>query len=258
MMLALPEPLAGMSRRLARAVPFRPFRLDLPQPVVSFSFDDFPLSAAENAAPVLEAYGARGTFYFADQLADRHENGQLIAGRAVTADLAERGHEIGGHTSSHINVQRVAPDCLIADASANTSAIAALSGQAPSSFAYPFGVVSINAKRLLAHRYAGLRGIQPGINRGWIDLAHLHAQELYDVSLPLLRVELLLDDLQRRGGWMIFYTHDVRTQPSSIGCSPAHFAAVVELVTQRGIAIETVANVLYRAGVSMPGWRRIG
>jgi peptidoglycan/xylan/chitin deacetylase (PgdA/CDA1 family) len=257
-MPALPKPIAGLSRRLARAVPFRPFRLALPQPVVSFSFDDFPLSAAENAAPVLEAYGARGTFYFADQLADRHENGQLIASRAVTADLAERGHEIGGHTSGHLNVQRVAPDCLIADVSANMSAIAALSGQAPSSFAYPFGVVSLNSKRLLAHRYAGLRGIQPGINRGWIDLAHLRAQELYDVSLPLLRVGLLLDDLQRHGGWLIFYTHDVREQPSSIGCSPRHFLSVVELVAQRGIAIETVAQVLDRAGVRVPGWRRLG
>lgn len=257
-MLALPEPMAGMSRRLARAVPFRPFRLELPRPVVSFSFDDFPLSAADHAAPLLEAYGARGTFYFADQLADRHENGQLIAGRAMTADLAERGHEIGGHTSGHINVQRVAPDCLIADVTANTSAIAALSGRAPSSFAYPFGVVSLNAKRLLAHRYAGLRGIQPGINRGWIDLAHLHAEELYDATLPLTRLDALLDDLQRGSGWLIFYTHDVRERPSTIGCSPARFLSVLERVMHRGITIETVAGTLDHAGVRMPGWRRIG
>ncbi|HTM76826.1 MAG TPA: xylanase, partial [Devosia sp.] len=61
--------LLGASRRLARTVPFRPFRLQLDRPVVSFSFDDFPLSAAEHAAPLLEAAGARGTFYFADRLA---------------------------------------------------------------------------------------------------------------------------------------------------------------------------------------------
>lgn len=256
-MRTLPETLAGASRRLARALPFRPFRLELPQPVVSFSFDDFPLSAADHAAPLLEAYGARGTFYFADQLAGRHENGQLIADRAVAAHLAGRGHEIGGHTSGHLNVQRAAPDHLIADVAANTSVVAALSGRAPSSFAYPFGVVSLNAKRLLAHRYAGLRGIQPGINRGWIDLAHLHAEELYDATLPLLRLNILLDDLERHGGWLIFYTHDVREPPSSIGCSPARFASVLERVTHRGIAIDTVAGVLDRAGVRTPGWRRI-
>ncbi|UXN73956.1 hypothetical protein N8D56_00845 [Devosia sp. A8/3-2] len=53
------DPLAGASRRSARTVPFRPFRLELDRPIVSFSFDDFPLSAAHNAAPLLEANGAR-------------------------------------------------------------------------------------------------------------------------------------------------------------------------------------------------------
>ena len=242
------HPLAGASRRLARALPFRPFWLALERPVVSFTFDDFPLSAAEHAAPLLEAQDARGTFYFAHRLAGTFENEQFIAGHGVAANLAANRHELGGHTSSHINVQRVAPDQLIADIAANISAIAALSGQAPTSFAYPFGVVSLNAKRLLASRFAGLRGIQSGINRGWIDLAHLHAHELYDVSSDRAGIARLLDRLQRHGGWLIFYTHDVRPSPSSIGCSPAHFATVLDMVRQRGLAIQTVAQTLRQIG----------
>ncbi|KFC64903.1 polysaccharide deacetylase family sporulation protein PdaB [Devosia sp. LC5] len=242
------DPLAGASRRLARAVPFRPFRLVLEQPVISFSFDDFPLSAASNAAPLLEANDARGTFYFADALAGNFENGQLIAGQDVAANLAANRHEIGGHTSNHLNVQRVAPDHLVADVAANTSAIAALSGQAPTSFAYPFGVVSLHAKRLLAPKFAGLRGIQPGINRGWIDLAHLHAQELYDVSSSLDSIGKLLDQLQRHGGWLIFYTHDVQPDPSSIGCSPTRLGAVLDMVRRRDLAIKTVAQTLHQIG----------
>lgn len=238
----------GASRRLARAVPYKPYRLELDRPVVSFTFDDFPLSAAEHAAPLLEAADARGTFYFADGLAGRHENGQLIASRAVVADLAERGHDIGGHTTGHIDVQRTQTDHLIADVSANTSAIATLTGQAPTSFAYPFGVVSIRSKAVLAARYAGLRGIMGGINRGWIDMAHLRAQELYDISSSLGSIYALLDDLERGGGWLIFYTHDVRDSPSSIGCSPGYFGAVVEMVQSRGIAIASVAQTLCRLG----------
>lgn len=247
------DPVAGLSRRLARAVPFRPFWLALERPVVSFTFDDFPLSAAEHAAPLLEAHGARGTFYFAHRLAGTFENDQFIAGHGVAAKLAANRHEIGGHTSTHLNVQRVAPDHLIADVAANASAIAALSGLAPTSFAYPFGVVSLNAKRLLAHRFAGLRGIQPGINRGWIDLAHLHAQELYDSSSDLAGMSRLLDRLQCHGGWLIFYTHDVRSNPSRIGCSPARFAAVLDMVRRRGLAIETVATTLRHIGAAGAG-----
>ncbi|MHA6730801.1 polysaccharide deacetylase family protein [Devosia sp. A369] len=247
-MIELSHPIAGLSRRLARTIPFRPFRLRLSQPMVSFSFDDFPVSAVEYAAPQLEALGARGTFYFADALAGGSENGQQIASRDQVAALAARGHDIGGHTSAHLNVQRCAPDHLIADVTANTSAIAALSGRAPTSFAYPFGVVSLNTKRLLAPLYAGLRGIQPGINRGWIDLAHLRAEELYDATLSPARLDRLLEDLVEGGGWLIFYAHDVQHAPSSIGCSPAHFGLVLDRVQARGLAIHPVAEVLVASG----------
>ena len=246
MMMDLRHPLRGASRRLARTIPFRPHRLELDQPTIAFTFDDFPLSAAEQAAPVLEAQEARGTFYFANQLAGQLENGQPIASCAVAADLARRGHEIASHTSGHLNVQRVPPDVLHADVATNSAVIEILSGERPTSFAYPFGVVSLRAKHLLAGEYGALRGIQPGINRGWIDLAHLRAQELYDASSTLDDVARLLDDLELGSGWLIFYTHDVRHDPSSIGCSPDYFAAVVDLVAERGIRIEPVAATLAR------------
>lgn len=245
-MMDLRHPLRGASRRLARSIPFRPHRLDLDQPTVAFTFDDFPLSAAEHAAPVLEVHEARGTFYFANQLAGHAENGQPIASCAVVAELARRGHEIGGHTSGHLNVQRTPPDTLVADVATNSAVIEILSGQRPTSFAYPFGVVSLRAKHLLAGHYGALRGIQPGINRGWIDLAHLRGQELYDASSTLDDVAALLDELELGGGWLVFYTHDVRHDPSSIGCSPDYFAAVVDLVAERGIRIEPVAATLAR------------
>ncbi|ODT83237.1 MAG: hypothetical protein ABS76_04775 [Pelagibacterium sp. SCN 64-44] len=240
--------LPGLSRRLARAIPFRPHRWRLAQPVVSFSFDDFPASAARHGASLLEAHGARGTFYFADALAGGTENAQPIVTPAEVAALAARGHEIGGHTHGHADVQQVSPAFLHAEITANNAAIAALAGRVPSSFAYPFGIVSLAAKYRLARHYAGLRGIQPGINRGWIDLAHLRAEELYDRSLTPLRLDTLLDDLARRGGWLIFYTHDVRNDPSSIGCSPLFMAMVLEQVRRRGLPIQTIAAVLDAIG----------
>ena len=85
----------GASRVAARRIPFRPHRINLDAPLVSFSFDDFPLSAAVNAAPILEEYGARGTDYFAGGLAGRLENGRLIADPNVVRDLAKNGHVAG-------------------------------------------------------------------------------------------------------------------------------------------------------------------
>ncbi len=239
----------GVSRRLARNVPFRPHGLSLDRAIVSFSFDDFPVSAAENAAPVLEDAGMRGTFYFAGGLAGGLENGQPIATPEMARDLALRGHEIGAHTHGHLNVQKAGRAALLSDVERNVQEIAALGTHgAPASFAYPFGIVSLRSKLALMGRFAGLRGIQPGINSGTIDLAHLRAQELYDVSSTLDDMGRLLDEVEAARGWLIFYTHDVRPDPSSIGCTPGYFRRVADLVRRRGLRVETVAATLQRIG----------
>ena len=143
------------------------------------------------------------------------------------------------------------PDALAADATRNLEAIAALTGPSPVgsdarplSFAYPYGVAGLRAKRVLGSRFAGLRGIEPGVNAGWIDLAHLKGQELYDGTSDLSTISALLDDADRRRGWLVLYTHDVSGDPSPIGCRTDYFARVVDLVARRGIAVRTVAAVL--------------
>lgn len=238
----------GASRVAARRIPFRPHRVSLDAPLVSFSFDDFPLSAAQNAAPILEEHGARGTYYFAGGLAGRLENGRLIAGAEVVEDLARRGHEIGGHTHSHINVQKTPMEAMLTDVTRNIAEVQGIIGHAPASFAYPYGILSLPSKLALAGRFVGLRGIETGINAGVADLAHLQAQELYDASSTIEDMAAVLDEVTHLRGWLIFYTHDVERDPSSIGCSPEYFRAVVKLVAGRGVEIVTVADGLSRIG----------
>lgn len=238
----------GASRVAARRIPFRPHLINLNAPLVSFSFDDFPLSAAENAAPILEAAGTRGTYYFAGGLAGRLENGREIASREVAADLAARGHELGGHTHSHYNVQKTPLDTMLEDVGRNIAELREITNEAPASFAYPYGVVSLRSKFALAGRFVGLRGIETGVNTGLVDLAHLQAQELYDASSTLEQMTTLLKEVIRVRGWLIFYTHDVDPDPSSIGCSPAYFEAVVKTVKDLGIEITTVTEALKRIG----------
>ncbi|MGE0231114.1 MAG: polysaccharide deacetylase family protein [Flavobacteriaceae bacterium] len=249
---------AGGSRRAARRIPFRPHLLQLDEPVVAFTFDDFPLSAAANAAPVLEDAGMRGTYYYSGGLAGNRENGQLIATDDVVADLAARGHEIGAHTHDHLNVQRTPIPDMIGDVNRNIEDLERMgASRPPASFAYPYGVVSLRSKLALMNRFAGLRGISPGINSGLIDLAHLRAQELYDSSSSTASMGALLDQAERRRGWLIFYTHEVCDRPTEIGCSPAYFRTIVDLVKRRGIRVETVARTLRRIGAT-PGRSPVG
>ncbi|MEM7567532.1 MAG: polysaccharide deacetylase family protein [Pseudomonadota bacterium] len=248
---------AGVSRKLAKAIPFRPHRLALDAPIVSFSFDDFPLSAAENAAPLLEAAGMRGTFYLSTGLLGTVLDGKRVADAPAVRRLHAAGHEIGAHTHDHLNVQSVPVPALAEDITRNIAAIGTLTDtptdptvRAPISFAYPYGVTALGAKRMLAGRFAGLRGIQPGVNAGAIDLAHLRGQELYDRTSALSDIAALLDETERRSGWLIFYTHDVVDRPSAIGCSTDYFGQTVDLVRKRGLAVQTVAATLAMIGAS--------
>ncbi|MFP4520418.1 MAG: polysaccharide deacetylase, partial [Oceanicaulis sp.] len=55
---------AGKLRRLAaRTLATAPMRIELAHTLVSFTFDDFPKSAAQAGAAALEKRGWRGTYY---------------------------------------------------------------------------------------------------------------------------------------------------------------------------------------------------
>ena len=58
-----------LRRRIARLAQRRPVRMALERPMISFTFDDMPVTAALAGAQVLEQRGARGTYYVSTGLA---------------------------------------------------------------------------------------------------------------------------------------------------------------------------------------------
>ena len=52
-----------LRRRLSRLVIRRPARSGPARPMISFAFDDAPVSASTTAAAILEAHGARGSYF---------------------------------------------------------------------------------------------------------------------------------------------------------------------------------------------------
>ena len=64
----LSEARAKVGHRLAMHLRVDLFRLRNSTPMVSFTFDDLPKSAVTTGAGMLEAHGARGTFYVAGSL----------------------------------------------------------------------------------------------------------------------------------------------------------------------------------------------
>ena len=80
-----------LRRRYARLVHRRPARLNLDGPVVSFTFDDAPDSAATEGARILEDADARGTFYICAGLHGQDGPMGRYADRGQIARIARRG-----------------------------------------------------------------------------------------------------------------------------------------------------------------------
>ncbi|WP_312783350.1 polysaccharide deacetylase family protein [Brevundimonas sp.] len=235
--------LAGkLRRRFARMTHKRPARLDLARPIVSFTFDDIPASAAHAGAEALEQHGACGTFYVCAGLFGKEGHMGRFADAAEIGDLILRGHEVAGHTLNHVDCHRTAPAALDVDLDANDAALGAL-GAASLHFAYPYGEVSPRSKKQLARRYASLRGVHKGTVRNGDDLNQLPGVGIEGPDGETI-ARAWIDRAVAEKAWLILYTHDVREAPSPWGCTPEVLDRLVGHALAAGCEVRTVSEVL--------------
>lgn len=241
-----------ISNRLARAFPGATTELAPAGPIVSFSFDDAPRSAWRDGAAILEAAGGRGTYYLSGDLIRNHARELDLAPAEGCADLAARGHEIGCHTYSHAKLASMSRKALAADLDRNAQFLRALDGRtARRNFAVPYTMMSPGRQALLRERFRSSRSGWQFVNRGSTDLQGLGAIELRQSRFDPDAIAAWLDDLARRPGWLIFFTHHIRENPpGDYGLSPRNFEAAVNAVAARGFDILTVDAALDRMGVA--------
>jgi peptidoglycan/xylan/chitin deacetylase (PgdA/CDA1 family) len=237
--------LGEMRRTLISAAFERRIPLGSCGPIVSFTFDDFPRSALSVGGEVLKSFGARGTYYAAIGLMNSStELGEQFR-REDLESLVHEGHELGHHTFGHISCRSVPARSFREEVRKGRTAIEKLTGYwRPSNFAYPFGEVTLGAKRLVGAEVASSRGIWPGFNGPMVDLSLLRANRLYGDHLSNSRVEELILENELRRSWIIFYTHDVRSAPSRYGCTPGLLEFAVAFALQRKARVLTVADVI--------------
>ena len=59
-----------------------------------------------------------------------------------------------------------------------------------------------------------------------------------------------LDHLASSDGWLIIFTHDVRTAPSPWGVTPDDYEHLLQAVQQSGAEVVTVGDMVKRLGAS--------
>jgi len=240
---------ARISNRLSRHFCLSPFNLRNARPMVSFTFDDVPESAAAAGLPILDQYDAKATFYVAGGLVDQwcgHWQGIRADG---IVELHRRGHEIGCHTFSHAPATDLGATRLAGEIEDNRRYLHDLD---PSirvdNFAYPYGLGSVWRKSQLAKAFRSSRSIIPGVNSGTVDLQYLRSTPLVNLHIDVGGIDRALDELIATNGWLIFYGHDVADEPSPYGCTPALLRHALDAAAKRNVAVLTVAGALSAAG----------
>ncbi len=208
--------------------------------LVSFTFDDAPISAFTNGGNILERYGYRGTYYISGGLLGRSTAVGQVPDIDTIRDFCGRGHEIGNHTYDHLDCKKAGVLEIVKSISRNRNMLA---GSMSRSFAYPYGAVDIRARAVVRLCTTSARGISFGINRNIIDLTHLKAARVYDREGIDNCLELVTE-CANQGGWLIFYTHDVCDKPSDFGCTPEQLIRLVRAVHDSKLTVAIIGKAL--------------
>jgi peptidoglycan/xylan/chitin deacetylase (PgdA/CDA1 family) len=248
-MNVMSEAKARFSHRMAMHLRVEPFRLRNATPMVSFTFDDVPKSAATVGAAILEAHDTHGTFYvIGSQVGTSSRLWDMVDGEDVVT-LHRRGHEIACHTFSHKRACDLDAKTLNAEIERNQRYLRSLDASIRiENFAYPFGYGSFVRKRQLKTVFKSCRSIVPGVNSGSVDLQFLRAMPLIDRRIDRDGIERAFDQAETNNGWLIFYTHDVADEPSPYGCSPSLLNEALEAASRRKIPVLNMAEALRCAG----------
>ncbi|MBK7998038.1 MAG: polysaccharide deacetylase family protein [Verrucomicrobia bacterium] len=236
----------GKYQRTASRVMFRRMiRMRNPQPIVTFTFDDFPQSALRVGGEILRTHGMCGTYYASLGLMNQVTPTGLIFSPDDLPSLIAQGHELGCHTFAHCDSWETAPAEFERSVEKNRLALERLqSGVRFPTLSYPITCPRPHTKRRVARRFGCCRFGGQTYNREMLDLnlvsAHFLEKDRGEVSV----VAGLVDETLRNGGWLVIATHDIADDHTPYGCTPAFFEAVVRHVANSGALVLPMAKAL--------------
>lgn len=237
----------AIERRAALASRRRVVRMRNRRPIASFTFDDCPHSAATVGAGILEAHGARGTFYVCGDLVDGHWENVPQLSRQDLRRLVETGHEIGCHTYRHCRTTELSSGAIEREIADNRAFLRTIAGDLKmTTFAYPFGSVGLVAKRVCDGQFAACRSIEPGVDRGSVDLSHVKSNLVPSTAVDAGWLKPLIDEAVAGNGWITLFTHDVSNNPTGYGCRPEALVSAIEALLAADIAILPVRDAVAR------------
>jgi hypothetical protein len=121
------------------------------------------------------------------------------------------------------------------------------------SFAYPYGDVSLAVKKEMSGRFPLCRGVHERLNSDWVDLAQVDIISLESKHAKRVDLKGLIAKAAAKKSWIVFLSHDVSDNPSPYGSTPAMLEEAVRCLDAAGIPILTMKAAAARIAEATRG-----
>lgn len=225
------------------------------EPLISFTFDDFPRSALSAGGRILEEHGIAGTYYTSLGLMGAvTPTGEMFEQEDLW-QVGNGGHELGCHTYAHCHAGETPAAKFEQSIKENRNALEKLMPGVSGfqTLSYPIGMPWPATKRRCARYFAASRAGGQIYNAGTLDLDLLSAFFLEQSRDHPEAIRGMIDKNSAAGGWLIFATHDVCRNPTRYGCTPALFEEIVRHSVESGARVLPVSAALQVIGVAHSG-----
>jgi len=210
------------------------------QGIVSINFDDGLRSTYGNAIPILDAAHMKSTNY----IITGRFNFPDYVGTPEVLSLQARGHEIGAHSRTHVDLTQLGATQLQNEVKGSRSDLFSIGVQSVQTFAYPFG--AYNDATMQAAKNAGFvaaRSTNTGQNWWDINRFVLQRQNLGE-PVTLSQVQGWIDGAVASKTWLILLAHHVDYTHSAYSITPELLQQIVNYLLQRKVAVVTMSQGL--------------
>jgi peptidoglycan/xylan/chitin deacetylase (PgdA/CDA1 family) len=112
-------------------------KAELPEKPVILTFDDGYIDAYQNAFPILEAYGFKGTFFIITEYVDKANPNHMSW--PMIEQMSAAGHRMESHTKTHLDLSKLTWDGQIYQILGSLETLEAHIGYRPRYLCYPAG-----------------------------------------------------------------------------------------------------------------------
>ena len=211
-----------------------------PRGLVTITIDDGWRSTYINAFPILDAAGLKTTNY----IITGRFNATGYIGPQEVLSLQARGHEIGAHSRSHLDLAPMTQVQLQSEVAGSRTDLLNIGVQSVTTFAYPFGIYTPGIVQVVREAgFASARATDGGLNMPTGDRFTLKRQSVGG-AVTLAHVQSWVDSAVENRAWLILLVHHVDTTIGDFSITPQLFQEIVTYLVNKQVRVVTMAQGL--------------